>query len=66
MSCFKLPLGLCTKIEILIRKLWWGQKGDQRKFHWVKWDTLCKPKFEGGMRFKDPANFNDALLAKQA
>lgn len=25
MSCFKLPLGLCTEIESLIMRFWWGQ-----------------------------------------
>ena len=25
MGCFKLPLGLCRDIEMLIRKFWWGQ-----------------------------------------
>ena len=32
-SCFRLPIGLCQDIEMLIRKFWWGQKGDRRKIH---------------------------------
>ena len=24
MGCFKLPVGLCRDIEMLIRKFWWG------------------------------------------
>ena len=66
MNCFKLPLGLCEEIESMIRKFWWGQRGDRQKIHWVSWGALCKPKSEGGMGFKNLALFNDALLAKQA
>ena len=33
MSCFKLLIGLCSEIESLIRRFWWGQKGEQRKVH---------------------------------
>ena len=65
MSCFKLPRGLCDEIEALIRKFFLGQKGEQRKIHWKKWEVLCKPKSERGMGFKDLGKFNNAMLAKQ-
>ena len=64
MSCFRLPVGLCQDIEMLIRKFWWGQRGDRRKIHWKKWEILCKPKLEGRSGFKDLCKFNEAMLAK--
>ena len=65
MNCFKLPVKLCQDIEGLIRRFWWGQKSDQRKIHWLKWDKLCQPKGRGGLGFKELQKFNIALLAKQ-
>ena len=59
MSCFKLPKGLIKDIETLIRKFWWGYRGDQRKIDWISWEKLCQPKNEGGMGFKE------SLLAKE-
>ena len=50
-SCFKLTITLCNDIEVLIRKFWWGQRGDQKKIHWTKWNSLCQPKHLGGMGF---------------
>ena len=65
MSCFKLPMGLCDEIEKLIQRFWWGQRGDQRKIHWIKWEDMCELKSEGGMGFKELVLFNDAFLARQ-
>ena len=36
MNYFKLPKKLCTELECMVRKFWWGYKGDSQKIHWVK------------------------------
>ena len=64
-SCFMLPWSLCHEIKVLIHKFWWGQRGDRRKIHWVKWDDMCDLKVEGRMGFKELSFFNEALLGKQ-
>lgn len=66
MACFKLPRGLCEHINGLIRKFWWGSKNGERKTAWVSWKTMSKPKFMGGLGFRDIELFNLALLARQA
>ncbi|GJM99846.1 hypothetical protein PR202_ga16984 [Eleusine coracana subsp. coracana] len=66
MSCFRLLGGLCKHIEGLLRNFWWGCKDRQRKPCWVTWDDTMRPKFCGGMGFRDIELFNLALLAKQA
>ena len=51
MGCFKLPVSLCNEIEALIKIFWWGQIGDRRKIHWVKWEEMKNSKTIGGMGF---------------
>ena len=50
-GCFKLPVGLCNEIEALVKKFRWGQRGDRRNIHWVKWEEMTKSKTIGGMGF---------------
>ena len=65
MNCFKLPDSLCLELDSLVGGFWWGKKENARKIAWVSWESLCKPKKEGGMGFRDLKAFNLALLAKQ-
>ena len=65
MSCFLLPKSLCVDLNSMVSKFWWGQKNDECKMAWMKWDKLCTPKAYSGMGFKDLRAFNLALLAKQ-
>lgn len=66
MSCFRLPRGLCQHIDGLLRKFSWGSKDGKRRTCWVAWDEVTKPKYMGGLGFRDIELFNLALLARQA
>lgn len=64
MSCFKLPIGLCYDIELMICKFWCVNVEIGGRYIGKKWEILCKPKSKGGMDFRELEKFNGPMLAK--
>jgi hypothetical protein len=62
MSCFMLPISMCSKMRSTIANYWWGSSADNRRMHWLKWDSLTRPNAKGGMGFRDLPLFNKSLL----
>lgn len=65
MSCFLLPRSTYHRINQIIANFWWGQRADERKIHWCKWDVACSPKNRGGLGLREIDCFNLAFLARQ-
>uniref|UniRef100_A0ACD6AVX6 Uncharacterized protein n=1 Tax=Avena sativa TaxID=4498 RepID=A0ACD6AVX6_AVESA len=65
MSCFRIPISICEKIQRPISNFWWGVKDGRRKLHWKSWSWLSAPKNLGGMGFREMTLFNQAMLGKQ-
>ncbi|XP_059436514.1 uncharacterized protein LOC132169501 [Corylus avellana] len=65
MSIFLLPKTLCSELNGIMQKFWWGHKDNVKKIHWMSWEKMGRSKANGGMGFRDLICFNMALLAKQ-
>lgn len=50
--------------SLLFLNFWWGDE-NKDKIHWVRWDTLCESKKDGGMGFRDLRSFNLTMLGRQ-
>jgi len=45
-------------------KFLWECGYDKHKIPWIKWETMCKPREEGGFDIRDIEKFNTTLLTK--
>lgn len=64
MSCFKLPISLCKRIQSALTRFWWDDNDGKRKMAWISWEKLTLPKSDGGLGVRDIQAFNVAFLAK--
>jgi hypothetical protein len=64
-SVFKVPETVCKKLDSLINAFWWGHDSSRKKMHMTNWETITKPKNQGGLGIKKFGPMNKALLTKQ-
>ncbi|KAK2387063.1 hypothetical protein QL285_060888 [Trifolium repens] len=64
LSFLKIPIHVWKKVRRIQRDFLWGCRGGVRKINWVKWDTICKPKYLGGLGVRDIRVVNISLLSK--
>ncbi|XP_074278599.1 uncharacterized protein LOC141602191 [Silene latifolia] len=63
-SMFVLPKGIIKRIEAVCRNFLWDNSADYRRAPLVGWDTICRPKEEGGLGIKDQEFWNKAMVGR--
>jgi hypothetical protein len=66
MSIFNFSSRLGEEFEKIIRYFWWVDDMEKRDVHWMAWDKIMKPKYQGRVGFRVMRAFNQVLLEKQA
>ncbi|KAL3839320.1 hypothetical protein ACJIZ3_023911 [Penstemon smallii] len=64
MSTFLLPKSICSTLDKIIRKFWWGSNDKGNSLMLKSWSTICLPKSKGGLEFRKTEDFNRALVTK--
>ena len=61
MSLFVIPRKVRIRLERIQRDFWWGDLGDRRKIHLVKWLDVCKAKIFEGLGLRRLDNLKSSL-----
>ena len=65
MQCCLLPSKTYAELDKLNCNFLWGDTLAKKKLHLIKWDSISRPKDEGGLGIKRSRCRNKALLAKR-
>ncbi|KAL9232391.1 hypothetical protein vseg_007506 [Gypsophila vaccaria] len=63
-SMFVLPKGIIANIEAVCRNFLWDNNTKFRRVPLVAWNTICKPKEEGGPEIKNHEISNQAMVGR--
>jgi len=64
MSIYLLPKTITKKLDGQRRSFFWQGGSLKRKYHLVRWTTICKSKNKRGLGIKDIQKMNISLLCK--
>jgi hypothetical protein len=60
----KMPVKVWKEVVKIQREFLWCGLETKRKISWVNWETVTKPKCDGGLGVRDVRRVNLSLLAK--
>lgn len=64
LSFYRLPKGVCKRLDYFRSRLLWQEDQGTRKYHLVNWQAVCTPKELGGLGVLDLDMMNVSLLCK--
>lgn len=64
MSVYLLPKTTIKRMDKIRRKFFWQGVSNKKKYHLIKWTTICRNKKKGGLGIKDLTKLNISLLCK--
>ncbi|KAF7814701.1 reverse transcriptase [Senna tora] len=64
MQCIPFPSKICKDLDKIMRDFFWSSDSQSKGMHMISWDTICKPKVEGGLPVFKTKERNLTFLAK--